>query len=314
LRLSRKSAAPHKTERLITQPPQTRDMKFPVISLVLAAALALAAESPKSFAVTVSGKPNGPAMILIPGLSSSGAVWDATVKHFGSRYECHVLTLAGFAGQPRVSDGPFLSRVKDDLIAYIEAKKLTRPILAGHSLGGHMALWIASGRPTLVGDLLIVDSLPNLGAMMFPDASKLKEQAAGMREMITKQTKEQYGAFLKNGPMLKSMVGDAGYAQVFDWSLTSDPVAIGNAMYDLYTTDLREAVSKIASRALVLGSWVGYAPYSDRPRTLAIFEEQYAKMPRKQIVLSDTAKHFIMLDEPAWFLDQADAFLKANAK
>ena len=50
------------------------------------------------FAVTVTG--SGRPMILIPGLSCGGNVWDGTVTHFKDRYECHVVTLAGFAGQP----------------------------------------------------------------------------------------------------------------------------------------------------------------------------------------------------------------------
>ena len=40
-------------------------------------------------------------MILIPGLTCGGDVWKSTVEHFKDRYECHVLTLAGFAGELR---------------------------------------------------------------------------------------------------------------------------------------------------------------------------------------------------------------------
>ena len=58
----------------------------------------LAAQQP--FQVKVSG--HGQPMILIPGLSSSGETWDTTVDHYKDRFECHVLTVAGFAGVPRV--------------------------------------------------------------------------------------------------------------------------------------------------------------------------------------------------------------------
>src|SRR6201986_2511600 len=50
------------------------------------------------FSVTVTGW--CPPMILIPGLACTGSVWDGAVEHFKDRYECHVVTLAGFAGQP----------------------------------------------------------------------------------------------------------------------------------------------------------------------------------------------------------------------
>ena len=43
---------------------------------------------------------------------------------------------------------------------------------------------------------------------------------------------------------------------------------------------------------------------------MATVEEQFAKLPQKTIRVSDTAKHFLMLDEPKWFFAELDTFLK----
>src|SRR3954454_7320685 len=94
-----------------------------------------------SFIVEVSG--HGPAMILIPGLSCSGAVWNETVAHFKDHFECHVLTLAGFAAQPRI-EPPFLETVRHDLATYIHDHHFNHPVIIGHSLGGLLALSLAS--------------------------------------------------------------------------------------------------------------------------------------------------------------------------
>jgi N-formylmaleamate deformylase len=271
-------------------------------------ALSLTAAEP--FSVKISGNPSGQPVILIPGLSSSGAVWDDTVKHLAPKYHCHSLTLAGFAGQPRLTDGPFLETVKDSIVTYIKSNKLKQPILVGHSLGGHMALWIASQNPDLTGPLVIVDSMPHLGAVMNPDPAGLKKMAEGMRLIISGQTKEQYGQYVTSSGMLKSMVGDKGLAAVTSWSLTSDPIAVGNAMYDLYTTDLRDSVSSIKSKVLIFMSWIGYKDFSTREKSVKLVEDQYAKLPNKTLKVSDTAKHFIMLDDPDWYLLQLDLFLK----
>ena len=101
------------------------------------------------FSVKVTGK--GQPMILIPGLMSSGAVWDGTVAHYASAYQCHVLTLAGFAGQPPSPATPFLGSVRDAVADYIRREGLNRPILVGHSLGGVLAFSIAAQYPELVG-------------------------------------------------------------------------------------------------------------------------------------------------------------------
>src|SRR4051812_44907803 len=119
------------------------------IGLLTAIPLSTRAAEPStnlSFVVKVTGK--GTPIILIPGLSSSGAVWDGTVAHLKDHYECHVLTLAGFAGQPRI-ENPFLETVRNDLTAYIRQHKLDHSIIIGHSLGGFLALWLATHDPEL---------------------------------------------------------------------------------------------------------------------------------------------------------------------
>lgn len=276
--------------------------------LFLLLATTLTAAEP--FSVKVSGNPTGQPVILIPGLSSSGDVWNDTVEHFKHRYQCHTVTLAGFAGQPRFGDGPFLESVRDSLIRYIETNKIEKPLLIGHSLGGHMALWIASLRPELPGPLIIVDSLPYLGGLMNQDPAALRKQAEAMRRIIASQSSSQYGEYISNSGMLNSLVGDKGLPQVTRWSLQSDPVAIGNAMYDLYTTDLRQALARIQSKVLVLVSWMSYKQVSTRENALQLVEAQYEKLPNKSFRISDTAKHFIMLDDPEWYLLQLDTFLQ----
>ena len=85
-------------------------------------------------------------MILIPGLMSSGDTWKSTVARYQDRFRCHVLTLAGFAGVPPIKD-PLLATVRRELVAYIRAQRLDRPVIVGHSLGGTLALAIAAEHP-----------------------------------------------------------------------------------------------------------------------------------------------------------------------
>src|SRR5947207_3398930 len=110
-----------------------RGMK--IILVFLMAVFGLRAEDPFRVKVTGHGRP----MILIPGLSSSGETWDTTVARYKDRFECHVLTVAGFAGVPRVQ-APMLERVRDGIAAYARRNKMEHPVIVGHSLGGFLAL------------------------------------------------------------------------------------------------------------------------------------------------------------------------------
>lgn len=259
----------------------------------------------RSFVVQVTGK--GPPVILIPGLSSSGAVWQGTAEHLKERYQCHVLTLAGFAGQPRIP-APFLETVRNDLATYIRDQKLGHPVIIGHSLGGFLALWLASHDPDLPGPLVIVDSMPFLPAASMPSATV--ETARPMAEMIRKGMAVSRPQFVTNSePWVRTMVTrPADFDRVMSWVKSTDPQAAGDAMFDLFSHDLRDDLARIKSPALVLGTWIAYKDYATREEVERRFRSQYAQLKNCKIIMADT-RHFIMLDDPNWFYQQIDVFL-----
>ncbi len=150
-------------------------MRLMLLSLTLACGLW--AQDPFQVKVTGHGRP----LILIPGLSSSGETWDTTVARYKDRFECHVLTLAGFAGVPRIP-APMLATVRDEIAAYIRKNKLDHPVVIGHSLGGTMALDLAARYPDLLGRIVIVDSYPFLMGAMDPKATLESARAMAGQE------------------------------------------------------------------------------------------------------------------------------------
>jgi pimeloyl-ACP methyl ester carboxylesterase len=263
--------------------------------------------------VEVTG--NGRPMVFVPGLTCGGDVWRDAVAHFASRYECHVVTLGGFAGKPRF-DGPFLDTARDSLLAYLRAGRLHSPVFVGHSLGGTLAMELAIAAPDAIGPLVIVDALPFLGATRDTAATEESARKAmePMRQMIRGQTQEAYAAYQHQAPYLRGMVAPGpNYDRVVQWAATSDPIAVADAMFEVNTRDLRAKIATVRSPMLVLGSWYGYKDYSTREAVEATFRTQYAKAPRWTLALADTARHFVMLDSPEWTWARIDAFLAGGA-
>jgi pimeloyl-ACP methyl ester carboxylesterase len=280
-------------------------------SLLLAHApsTALAASSHPAFKVDVHGSAGQP-VILIPGLASSGEVWNGTVAHYCGQRQCHVLTLAGFGGNP-AAEGPLLAGAEQQLSDYIATNKLERPIVIGHSLGGFLGMKLAADHPDQVGRLIIIDSLPALGALHMPSVTgaQLKQMAAGMRQQFTTQPPAAFAATMKS--QMDSMVTkQSDNDALMAMSSRSDRAAVINAMADMMGEDLRDDVARIKAPTLVLGTWIAYKQYATRDNVEATFKTQYRQLPGVTIELADNARHFMMYDDPNWMYDRIDNFLK----
>jgi pimeloyl-ACP methyl ester carboxylesterase len=285
-------------------------MKRHLIAAALAASLStlLPAHAATAFKAEVSG--SGPAVILIPGLASSGDVWQGTARHLCGPRQCHVLTLAGFAGQPAI-EGELLPQVERQLADYIANNRLGKPVLIGHSLGGYVAMKFAAAHPDMVDRLVIVDSLPALGATQMPTitAEQLKTMAAATRERMLAGDDADYAA--RQRATIATMVTRPGDVErIAGWGRSSDRRTVAGAMYELLATDLRDDVAKIQAPTLVLGTWVAYKDYAPRAAIEQVYRMQYAKLPGVQVDIADSARHFIMVDDPAWMYDRIDRFLK----
>lgn len=295
-----------KRERFVLQ---SEMLLVALFSLITVPVFAEQANDVQPFKVQIVG--SGQPMILLPGLSCSGDVWRETLNKYQNDFECHVFTLAGFAGQPPVPTEHYLQTIRDALIAYIEKNDLQQPILVGHSLGGVLALSVAISIPKDVGSLVIVDAVPFLPALQNPAATVefMRAPAEQMRTWMLSQTPEQRE---KTAPsMLRTMITDSvNVDTAVGWSLASDPNTVAQAMYELFLTDLRTDLKKIQTPVLVLGAWIAGESYgATRENTLAKYQQQYASVKNCRIWMTGTGKHFIMWDDPDGYFGAMDSFL-----
>jgi N-formylmaleamate deformylase len=250
-----------------------------------------AAENFKPVAFGVEVKGHGRPVIFIPGLGCPGEVWNETVTHLGDDYETHVLTLAGFAGRDAIGE-PLSAAVRRDLTRYIRSRHLHDPIIVGHSMGGFIAYWIASYHPELVGPVIVVDAGPALSGDL-DEAKALRarwkhasddEFTGGMRAAFTAMT----SAPKRMEPVIEAVT-------------RSDRRAIGDAIFEMVTTDLTDHVKDITAPVLVIAADGGY---QQRIRT------QIETIPDHEMVVLPRTHHFVMYDDPDAFFRLIDKFLE----
>jgi N-formylmaleamate deformylase len=261
--------------------------------------------APYSFSVQKEG--HGPALILIPGAYCSGDVWKETVAQFKDRYTCYSLTLPGFAGQPAIGLDNYLSTVAAEIAAFIQKEGLGHPVIMGHSLGGFLALRIAVDNPGLPSQIVCVSSAPFLpGLSMGNDVTVDSTRKIGVyiKKFMASATPEQTLQTQKS--ILKTMIRDTTrIPEVSEWAGKSDPATQGEAMAELFGTDLRADMGKVTCPILVIGDYIAYKNYgATRESVTKNYQIQFAKARQVRIVLSDAAYHFIMFDDPQWFYQQ----------
>lgn len=269
-------------------------------------------ESYYSFDVTVSGK--GQPIIFIHGYASEGTVWNETVNLLSSDYECHVLQLAGFAGRKAIDEEEFLPIIRDEVAEYIKKKKLKNVIVAGHSLGGFLSLWIASEYPDLVSKIVSVDGLPFLGTVINPGAT-----SESMMPMAKEQFrydydfepgKETFSDEQRRGYLSTMTIKENKIDELLKWTKKSDGRTLNQSMFELMITDIREDIKKITSPVLVFGAWIAYKQYgSTRESTEKLYTSLYKNVKDFRIELTDKGKHFIMWDDFDWYSKTLKEFL-----
>lgn len=248
---------------------------------------------PVAFGVEVKG--TGHPVILIPGLGCPGEVWDDTVAHFTSKkFQTHVLTLSGFAGRPAIKE-PLSAAVRRDLTRYIRSRKLSNPIIIGHSMGGFIAYWIASYHPELTGPIIVVDAGPALSGDM-EEAKQLRSQWKTVsEEEFANLTRIAFLSMSKKKPKkMEPMV--AKVAQ-------SDQRAFADAIYELVTTDLTGEVKDIKAPVLILAADGGF---KER------IKSQVETIPNHEMVVLPGTGHFLMYDDPERYFAEIEKFLEAN--
>lgn len=251
----------------------------------------------KSLQVEITGKGNP--ILLFPGFSCTGKVWSATVKELSKTHECHVFTFAGFGTVPAI-ESPWLETIKNDITNYVTRKKLQKPTIIGHSMGGSLALWVASENPNTYKQLIIVDGLPSIGALMIPDFSS--DKVSYDNPFAKQQLEMDKTAFNKMATQMAAGMTLTKEKQptLISWMEQADRKTYVYGYIDLMKLDLRERIKNIQIPVTIMAA-VSFYP---KPQVEELYTKQYQKLANKNIIYVENSAHFIMFDQAEWFLKE----------
>jgi pimeloyl-ACP methyl ester carboxylesterase len=253
----------------------------------------------------------GRPLVLIPGLASGAWAWQDVVRAFSGKQAVYVVTLPGFDGRAP-QDGNMVDAARKALRELIVSRKLVKPVLVGHSMGGTLALAVAEDAPELVGGVVAVDGLPVMPQTedMPPEvrqamAQRMKAQMAQLSPEAFAGQQRQY--------MQTIGVRDMNRAQALAaLSAKSSPAAVGQAVSEILALDLRPGLSRITAPVLEV------SPYFDADAMQDGFTEQakaeyykslLAGVPKAEVVSIAPSRHFVMFDQPEKLVETISSFV-----
>ncbi|WP_229508045.1 alpha/beta fold hydrolase [Massilia sp. Dwa41.01b] len=188
------------------------------------------------------------------------------------------------------------------LAELIDSRKLSRPVLVGHSLGGTLAIALAEDMGARIGGVVSIDGLP---VMPRSEDTPPEQRAAMAENMRQRMAATPPPAFAAQQRQYMRSIGavDMGKADdLAQLTARSDPAAVASWVGAVLARDLRPGLPRITAPVLVLAprygpdaATAGGMLAADK---LAYYRELMTGTQRLQVEPVDNARHFAMIDQP----------------
>jgi pimeloyl-ACP methyl ester carboxylesterase len=250
---------------------------------------------------------HGRPVILIPGLAGGAWVWKDTIDELRKDHQVYAVTLAGFDGTPApAGDESYFDRADASLAQLIESKKLHKPVIIGHSLGGTLALRFAGEHSDLIAGAVAVDGLPVFpGGEAMPVAQR-QAIAANMVQKIGSVTDEAFKAQTLVYMQKVGVIDPALAAHYAPFNSRSDKQAVARYMAEDTAGDWRPELAKATVPVLEI------VPYNmpdaqmgpmktTQEQKAAYYKGLLGTAPKANVVAIAPSRHYVMLDQPVQF-------------
>ena len=128
---------------------------------------------------------NGYPVVLLHGFPNDGTAWDTIQAALAHKYLLLIPDLPGAGKSPLPATALTLGLMAGAIKEMLEAEKIEKAIIAGHSMGGYTALEFASMYPQNVAGISLVHS------SAFPDTEEKKETRKKAIQLILKGDTEK---------------------------------------------------------------------------------------------------------------------------
>ncbi|MCB0698444.1 MAG: alpha/beta hydrolase [Chitinophagales bacterium] len=245
---------------------------------------------------TVSGE--GYAVVLIHGFPLDGTIWNEVVDKLSKKYKVIVPDMPGSGGSISRETDLTVEDMAESVRSVLDNEGVSSAVLAGHSMGGYVALAFADLYPSMLKGLVMLHSSAQA------DSEEKKAQRRKVIELIEKGGKE---------PFVKQMVpnlfsgsdGKKSYLEgTLETALRTPPgslVAFYNAMINR-----PDRTGKLSNNDLAV-AWVIGEDDSIIPKSSLIQQTTLTNV--NFVYVYKNCGHMSMMEQPDMLMKDLDEFL-----
>lgn len=245
------------------------------------------------------GPANGSPVIMLHGLSDSWFSFSKVMPLLGKRHRVYALDLRGHGNSDKPATGYHMRNLAEDVVAFMDAQKIARATIVGHSMGSFVAQQVALAAPQRVSRLVLVGSgtTPN----EFGGMQEFYEAAAALPEPVPEAFARDFQVSTIYRP-----VGDAFLERAIDESLKLPSRVWRELVKGMSATDAAVGLGRLNIPTLVLaGDKDSFALPELQPPLVAMLKSAKLK------IYQETG-HAVHWERPAGFARDVDLFMNGR--
>jgi pimeloyl-ACP methyl ester carboxylesterase len=240
----------------------------------------------------------GQPVILLHGWLGSWGLWQETMTYLGQYYRTYALDFWGFGESGKKLETYLVPDFVNLVDQFMDQMGIDHAPIVGHSMGGTVSLSVAIKYPSRVEKVVIVGSPVHGSSLAFP----LKLAGIRFNAWFLFTFFPLFRAVMRLAS--PSICRDPRFPAMMDSDLSKTTLeSFLNSIASLRRTDLRPTLNQIDVPVMgMFGNRDNIVnPYQWRPLQ--------AGVPSARVERFKDAGHFIMLDEPAPFMQKLKDFL-----
>jgi 3-oxoadipate enol-lactonase len=244
----------------------------------------------------------GPALLLVHGLTASHAVWELTLSAFADRWRVIALDLPGH-GESDKPDAPYTIDFFAGMVRSLARELGVREaVLGGSSLGGQVVLELAAWYPTFARALILAAPAVGYSAAMRPVGQALR-MLTGPRVL-----RASLAQLFQQNFHDRTRIGHVTRRRILEERLAAPDFpafarAVARSLGGVLTAEA-QPLERVTQPVLVVWG------REDRLVPLARSERLLRRLPQARLHVLERCGHLPMLEQPAAFNRAAEGFLR----